>query len=183
MQAKIHELLDSEKRCKVLENRLSTLEMQIEAMAEKLHAAQSESHSWRESMCKLSDELAACTLREAQAKSALLDTADKLLVQQQLCEGQEQELELLRGKLAKVNSAKQQQRDNFSASAKQLSVCQEPPQHGIDNAETSALGDQGSVPETSADSCGIEQRQWHDDSSPKMKKMSKFSWLKGLRQQ
>ncbi|GAB4818087.1 hypothetical protein N2152v2_005133 [Parachlorella kessleri] len=99
LQARVRELAASEERCGALEARVALLLAQHAALTDKLHSAQAESAGWRDSLGRLSDELTACSAREAGARSALTDTATRLVVQQQLCEAQGEELELLRAKL------------------------------------------------------------------------------------
>mgnify|MGYP006973203433 CR=1 FL=1 len=95
----MRELAASEERCGALEARVALLLAQHASLTDKLHSAQAESVGWRDSLGRLSDELTACSAREAGARSALTDTATRLVVQQQLCEAQAEELELLRAKL------------------------------------------------------------------------------------
>ena len=124
-QARVRELLAAEERCGALEGRVATLLGQHESLADRLHAAQAESEGWRSALGKLSEELASVSAREAAARSALRDTADRLLVQQQLSCAQAEELELLRAKVARLQQGAQLQ----GAQRGQATACAPPQQH------------------------------------------------------
>lgn len=105
-----------------------------ETLADKLRAAQAESESWRGSLGKLSDELAACTAREAATKSALRDTSERLLVQQQLCAAQAEELDFLRSKVDRWSKA------SWSSQPLPTSFAPPPPQQGQEGHEPAVAG-------------------------------------------